>query len=151
MHVHVHNIHFFHLGYFFLMFEVSTSTPNQVRFHHSSSTSSIFVFFSSIVFVLGFFSHFGKNFHHRLQCIVAQFPIEFIWFCHFRENRKHSSRHWLSLSLSRSLCIALTFFILYILPGILFAWLIFVCQWHRYLYQLNHAGKLLVKCRLNGR
>lgn len=40
----------------FFFIQVSTSTPNQVRFHHSSSTSSIYVFFSalSLVFLYSF-------------------------------------------------------------------------------------------------
>lgn len=78
-----------------------------------------FRFFSSIVFVLGFFSPFGKNFHHRLQCIVAQFPIEFIWFCHFRGKRKHTSRHWLSISfsLSVSVCHSIFFYFVHFTKG----------------------------------
>lgn len=87
----------FGIAVFFI--QVSTSAPNQVRFHHSSSTSSIYVFFPALSLVFFIFI-LVKKFHHRLQCIVAQFPIEFIWFYHFRENRMHSSREWISLFFS---------------------------------------------------
>lgn len=144
----------FGIAVFFI--QVSTSTPNQVRFHHSSSTSSIYVFFPALSLVFFIFI-LVKKFHHRLQCIVAQFPIEFIWFYHFRENRKHSSREWISLFFSphpRSHFFALSFFDYGRTNHFIGA---FICMVDIFmptaslLYQLNHAGKLLVKCRLNER
>lgn len=82
------------------------SIPNQVRFHHSSSSSWIFSHLSS----------FFHNYFHQLWSTVAPFPIEFGRFNHFRGDGD-ASIHLLSL---------ISYSPVFYLHGWYFS-----CHWHR--------------------
>lgn len=96
------------------LFRLSTSTSNQVTFHHSS-----FNFVVALTCIVFFSFPTKSEFPSSLvRYIAALLPIEFTWLRGFFQARTHTKCKAIHSSLAR-----LAFY------GILFAWLVFLCHW----------------------